>query len=82
MTLKRKGFQMSKIAEFEKMVRDHDLTYSYSDDGAVYRAGSAAHDRIRAAARDLPEEDVRRIWNAKVDATIAEDYREPFYWRS
>lgn len=69
------------IKEFEKMVNGHDLTYSYSDDHRVWQNGSAQHTRIRTAAKLLPVDDVKRIWNAKVDKALSEGYREPFYWK-
>lgn len=72
---------MSKLAEFTKLVDEHDLTYDYSDDGAVWRRGVAERDAIKALALELPREDVERIWNARVDRTLREGYREPFYWR-
>lgn len=72
---------MDKIEEFTKLVDQHDLTYDYSDDGAVWRRGCAQKDAIRALAQELPREDVERIWNAKVDRYLVEDARAPFYWR-
>ena len=72
---------MTKLEEFTKLVDHHDLTYDYSDDGGVWRAGCAEKAAITALARELPHEDVERIWNAKVDRAMREGYREPFYWR-
>lgn len=72
---------MDKIEQFKRMVSSHDLTYNYSDDGAVWRAGQAAYDAIRAAARELPEDEAARIWNEQVDAKISAGHREPFYWQ-
>ena len=69
------------IEEFEKLVNGHDLTYDYSDDGSVWRNGQAQYARIKEAAKQFPIEDVKRIWNAKVDKTLIEGHREPFYWR-
>ena len=67
--------------EFARMVRNHDLTYSYSDDGEVWRRGKARYDAIRKAADSLPREDVERIWNAEVDRKLLEHARSTFYWR-
>ena len=46
------------IEEFEKLVDDHDLTHSYSDDHSVWSNGNAQLKRIREAAKTLPIEDV------------------------
>lgn len=72
---------MSKLEEFTKLVNGHDLTYSYSDDGGVWRRGQAQRDAIRELAKELPREDVERVWNAMVDRSLVPDAREPFYWR-
>ena len=66
------------LKEFEDMVNRHDLTYDYSDDGSVWRAGLASENRIKAAAKLLPIEDVKRIWNAKVDKMFIEEARKLF----
>lgn len=70
-----------KLEEFEALVNSHDLTYDYSDDGSVWRAGQAQYAKIKEAAKTLPIEDVKRIWKAKVDKTLVEGARENFYWR-
>ncbi len=70
-----------QLDEFEKLVNGHDLTYDYSDDGSVWRNGQAQYARIKEAAKQFPIEDVKRIWNAKVDRTLIEGHRETFYWR-
>lgn len=69
------------LEDFEAMVAKHDLTYDFSDDGAVWRAGRASECRIREAAKKLPAEDVKRIWNAMVDKTLVESSRTTFYWK-
>jgi len=69
------------IKEFEEMVNRHDLTYDYSDDGSVWRAGLASENRIKEAAKQFPIEDVKRIWNTMVDKKLIEEARKPFYWK-
>lgn len=66
--------------EFTSLVDQHDLTFAYSDDGAVWRSGQAELFRIREEARNFPREDVVRVWNAKVDRTLVERARANFYW--
>lgn len=67
--------------EFEEMCRRHDLTYVYSDDGDVWRAGEKSLDAIIVAAADLPREDAVRIWNEIVDLKVEPEYCQQFYWR-
>jgi hypothetical protein len=69
------------LKKFSDMVWAHDLTYSYSDDGAVWRRGQAAYDKIRETAKALPIEDVEKIWNQVVDHKLSPDARKSFYWR-
>lgn len=65
--------------QFIEMVNTHDLTYAYSDDGGVYRAGSRSEMKIREAAKSFDKEFVNKVWNEMVDKFLAEGYREPFY---
>jgi hypothetical protein len=73
--------EIETLDDFYDACAGHDLTYSYSDDSAVWRHGSANEDRIRKAAEKFPREDVERIWNGIVDKKMREGYREQFYWR-
>lgn len=72
---------MTKLEQFTKLVDSHDLTYAYSDDGSVWRRGCMQEDAIRALAKELPREDVERVWNSMVDRFLIPDARAPFYWR-
>lgn len=67
------------LEEFAQLVRQHDLTYNYSDDGSVWRRGQAAYDRIVTASKQFPREDVVRIWNAEVDRKLVDG--TSFYWK-
>lgn len=69
------------LDEFHQLVRRHDLTHMYSDDGSVYRRGSAELEAIREAAKQFPREDAVRVWNAEVDRKMTEGFREEFYWK-
>ncbi len=73
--------EINTIEDFKKAVDNHDLTHAYSDDHSVWRRGSADLDRISKAATKFPREEVERIWNAMVDATLIESARAAFYWR-
>lgn len=67
--------------EFRNMCKSHDLTYSYSDDGNVWRRGEEAKAKIVAAAKHLDRETAVRIWNEVVDTKIIAGYRDTFYWK-
>ena len=69
------------LEDFRRACEHHDLTYSYSDDGSVWRRGSTDHARIRRAAEKFDRADVERIWNAVVDTKLVPDCRSQFYWR-
>ena len=71
---------MKTLKEFKKMVRDHDLTYSYSDDHRCYTKGAAEYDKILKEAKTLPRADVVKIWNAVVDKKLMSFARSSFYW--
>jgi hypothetical protein len=72
---------MSDLERFKELVDRHDLTFDYSDDGAVWRRGCAQLDEIRALAATLPLERVTEIWNAMVDRWLVPDARQPYYWK-
>lgn len=67
------------LEEFTLMVRTHDLTYAYSDDPSVYRRGRDSYDMIVEAAKQLPREDVVRIWNEEVNRRLFDG--SDFYWK-
>jgi hypothetical protein len=69
------------LEDFERRVKAHDLTFAYSDDGSVYSRGSADLYAIQEMAKQFPIEDVKRIWNAMVDAFLVESVRPDFYWK-
>lgn len=69
------------LDEFEKLVNGHDLTHAYSDDNSVWSNGNAQLKRIREAAKLFPNEDVKRIWNAKCDKTLIASEAPNWYWK-
>jgi hypothetical protein len=69
------------IEEFKEMVRKHDLTYMYSDDSNYYRRGNESFNAIRKAAKQLPTDEVRAIWNAEVDRKIIKGHGDHLYWK-
>ena len=47
------------------LVDRHDYYYMMSDDHSVWRAGTAAFDRIKKVASFLPADVANQIWEAK-----------------
>lgn len=78
--LKNAATLTQQEADFVKLVGNHDLTYSYSDDGRVWRAGQASYDRIRKMAETLDRAFAVEVWNAMVDTRVVESARPQFYW--
>ncbi len=68
--------------EFIKMVNDHDLTYTYSDDGAMFRRGADSLYAIKAAGHNFDRAFVVETWNAAVNAKLKEGFRTGFYWKA
>ena len=71
-----------KQAEFVTLVANHDLTYDFSDDGRVWRAGQACYSKIIADSKQFDRAFVVEVWNACVDRKIVPDSRESFYWKA
>lgn len=70
------------LDQFRAACVAHDLTYSYSDDGGVWRRGEAARRAIEEAAKQFPRAEVVRIWNETVDKKISQEGdRKSFYWK-
>lgn len=45
---------MTDLKDFAEILRMHDWTYHYSDDGSVWRAGEANHKNIMKIAGESP----------------------------
>jgi len=58
----------------------HDLTYSYSDDGSVFRRGEEQYKAIKIVAARLQREVAVRIWNDAVDAKILAPHNSMYHW--
>lgn len=66
---------MEQLARFAELVRQHDLTYQYSDDYSVWLAGQQSYDAIVAMMRALgPAHAVRALksgGNSRTDDSFA-----------
>lgn len=67
--------------QFDEMVRGHDVTFEYSDDGSVWRRGQAQRDAIKALAKELPAEYVAEVWNKRMDEMFTAEEAPRWYWR-
>ena len=70
-------------SEFTRLVRQHDLTFAFSDDHRVWLAGQDSLTKIMMMRGKLDEDVANAIWNAEVDRKLtSEEARERFYWGS
>jgi len=73
------------LAEYEKLVGQFDLTYSYSDDHSSWRRGEAQAAKLRELRAELikldkdNEEKCIKIWNDNVDKKIVASARQEWY---
>ena len=70
---------MDNLEEFKKLVKTHDLTYYFSDDGKAYSSGFRSYTAILNKAREIGNPAVE-IWNEHVDEKMRPPYREMFRW--
>lgn len=74
------------LEAFKELVKRHDLTYSYSDDGRVWRRGEASKKEILDMRAALIKEDPTnedkciKIWNDEVDKKIVASETKNWYW--
>ena len=65
---------------FRAMCVKHDVTYQYAE-GPDYAKGKAQLDAIRVAAKMLPPDVARQIWNDVIDSKMLPRARAQWYWR-
>ena len=66
---------------FSAMCAAHDLTYSYSDDGNVWRQGDQEFQLIKKARQELGDSVAVPIWNAAVDKKLNAPYNTQYHWK-
>ena len=71
----------SRIAEFDKLCKEHDLTYSYSDDHSAYTKGHEHHKKIMELSKEIPHNIAVQIWNKYVFEKLSEHYIEEYLWK-
>jgi len=81
MTLSVSASLEARIALFQRLVNEHDVSYDYSDDPGVWRRGSSEKTRILQLAEELPEETVISIWNARMDRYFIPEEAPHWYWK-
>ena len=55
-----------RLREFKRLVDNHDLTYSFSDDHRYWVRGQESWAAINEAAKGLDPTDCCNVWNEKV----------------
>jgi len=67
-------------AIFQHAVRYHDVSYEYSDDGGVYRAGSKVKTHINQMRSTLPDDFAISVWNARMDQYFVPGEAQNWHW--
>jgi hypothetical protein len=63
---------VQQFDEYIKALSFHDWTYDYSDDGNVWRAGRAAHNKLLNEAKDQPLlKAAYAAWSAYIWANVS-----------
>lgn len=68
-------------AQLEKLVKEFDVTYSFSDDHKMYMRGKKQENEIKALAMLLPYPVARDIYNREILKKFDNPkYAEEFLW--
>ena len=59
----------AQMAAYVTLLKQHDWSYSYSDDGRVYRQGRAERDTLTALQREIDA--TGAVWNRHAPAEYA-----------
>ena len=66
---------------FREMCERHDMLYSWSDDGSVYRRGEAQYMDIVEFADSIPRHLAVQIWNQTVEKRMRQDMWDDYKWK-
>lgn len=70
-----------KLQQFDDLCKDHDLTYSYSDDYRNYVRGRHSHEMIMELSKQIPHNEAVKIWNKYVMEKLNVEYVEEYLWK-
>lgn len=70
---------MNTLEEFKQLIRQHDITYDFSDDDRTYQRGRRQKQKILELAKQIPE--AKDLWNAEIDRRLSSNVRQPYYWK-
>lgn len=73
---------VDKVEQFRELVASHDVTFEYSEDITVWRAGRVQRNAILSLAKELPTEVVAEIWNKRMDEYLIADEAPNWYWKA
>ena len=71
----------TKLCIFDELCKEHDLTYSYSDDHSAYTKGHEHHKKIMELSKEIPHNIAVQIWNKYVFEKLSEHYIEEYLWK-
>ena len=66
---------------FRELCEAHDITYTYSDDGSVYRRGEAQYKQIVEFSKKIPHNIARQIWNQTVEKKLRKEVWSEYKWK-
>lgn len=73
---------MITITELEDLIKNHDISYLFSDDDDIFSSGLDEFNAIRILAKNFDKVLVEQMWDSYVDKKIADDEaRQFFYWK-
>jgi len=76
---------VEKLAAFAELTEQYDIDAWASDDHRAYTRHRAHMAAVRRAAKELPRDDVKRIWDSMINRKMlsaSPEYRQEYYWGS
>lgn len=70
------------VQKFRELCEAHDLTYTYSDDGSVYRRGEAQYKEILEFSKSIPRNLAVQVWNQTIEKKLREYDWDDYKWKS
>lgn len=73
---------MNKQTEtFRELCEAHDMLYTWSDDGSVYKRGEEQYADIVEFSKTIPRSVAVQVWNQTVEKKLRQDMWEDYKWK-
>jgi hypothetical protein len=69
------------VKTFRELCEAHDMLYTWSDDGSVYRRGEAQYADIVKFSKTIPRNLAVQVWNQTVEKRLRQDMWEDYKWK-